>query len=169
MGGLLVIGVLFGWLAAAIWLARRISRAIQMKAVYRTPASIGLAVLIFFLPVADELATRPSFEMLCREDGALKIDVQKIRGRLVKVEIAPADEPVTGPFALIPLFRSHVTYADTSTGEVLAEYSTYRARGGVLARAFRPLGSAEPLTGTYSCVPEHEGTLPERYAFTLIN
>ncbi|HKB54254.1 MAG TPA: hypothetical protein VKD22_09650, partial [Ramlibacter sp.] len=62
MGGLLLLGVFLGWLAVAIWLARRISRHIKIKPSLRPVALFVLSILILFMPVADELAARPFFE-----------------------------------------------------------------------------------------------------------
>jgi hypothetical protein len=166
MGGLLVLAVFFAWLAGAIWLARRISCAIQMKPAYRTAASVGLTVLIFFLPVADELATRPWFEALCREHAVERIDVEGIRGRTVRLVVNPMSAPVRG--ALIPTFRSHFEYQDVNTGDAFGEYDAYVSKGGVLSQLLGFPG-AHPLTGSFFCAPADEGSLPKRYGFVLVN
>lgn len=166
MGGLLVLAVFFGWLAAAIWLARRISHAIDIKPRYRGLALALLSIVIFLLPVADELAARPSFAALCREGAVLKINAEKIRGKTVQVIVDPSNAPLPGMF--IPILHSHVSYRDPSTGEVLAEYDIFQARGGLLSRAV-PVARGGPLTGDYYCAPERDQPWDKRYGFAVLN
>jgi hypothetical protein len=168
MAGLMLFGALFIWLFVVIQLARWLTRAAKVRDSLRRVVLFALVVFIFLLPVADELAARPAFEALCREGAVLRIDAQKIRGRVVRVEIGP-EQPVLGIFTPIPIHHSHVAFRDASTGDLLGEYDTYRADGGLLGRQLRPLGPSGPLTGTYSCVPKDEGTISKRYAFHLVN
>jgi hypothetical protein len=166
MGGLILFGVLFVWTSVSARLARSLSRAIDIKPSLRAFASIALAILIFLLPVADELAARPYFEALCHKGAVLRIDEQKIRGKDVMLTIDPSNERVK--WAIIPMFHSHFEYRDAVTTEVLAEYETYAAHGGVLARIIAFNGS-HPWTGTFYCAPEVGADLRKRYGFVVLN
>jgi hypothetical protein len=164
MIGLLVLGTLALWLTASVWIARRLARAIPMRPTARPWVAVGLFVIVFLLPVADEVGMRPWFIGRCHEAAVMKVNAEGIRGRKVIVTAEPKNGWVGG--TLLPVYYSHIEYRDATTSEVLAEYGTYSARGGFLSRA---IGSSEPLTGTFYCAPEERRTAPERYGFTVLN
>jgi hypothetical protein len=164
MIGLLVLGMVIVWLAAAIWIARRVTRLIPANARWRPVASVGLFVGIFLLPVADELAMRPWFILHCHEAATMKINAKAIRGKAVIVTVEPLDGRLTG--TLLPVFYSHFQYRDSVSGEVLAEYETYSGGGGFLSRS---VGWNRPLTGSFHCAPEERATAQQRYGFTFLN
>jgi hypothetical protein len=164
MIGLIAFAILFTWLAVVIWIARRISRHLKTKPSVRPIVSIIAGVVIFWLPVADELAARPYFEVLCHRSAALKVNSQKLNGKTVRVTVNPSNASVKG--SPIPMFHSHVEYRDATTGEVLVEYEIYSAIGGLLARTFG-LAHSHPLTGAFFCAPEERETLRRRYTFTF--
>jgi hypothetical protein len=162
---LLVLFMLALWLAAAIWIARRVARLIPVRPKWRPVVAIGLFLLVFFLPVADELAARPSFNYLCRTGAVLKIDAEKIKGRNVILSANDSDGRMKG--MLIPVFHSHFEYRDAISGEVLGEYEMYIGEGGLLARTVG-LASAHPITGPFFCAPEDRLTAKQRYGFTIL-
>jgi hypothetical protein len=164
MGGLIVLVSLLTWIAVCVALAAWLVRRLRPKRYEGAVASL-LFLVILILPVADELAARPKFEALCREGAVLKIDAERIKGKTVRVDISPVNSLVEG--MPIPVLYSHFRFRDVRTGEVLAEYETYQARGGFMARATGFPGG--PWAGNYSCVSDDEGTIPRRYGFTLIN
>lgn len=166
MGGLIVIVILAMWVTASIALAMWLARRLGLKR-FKTGVTFLLFFAVLGLPVADELAARPKFELLCRKGAVLKIDAEKIRGKTVRVEISPANQLLEG--MPIPVLYSHIRFRDVLTGEVLAEYETYQAQGGVMARATGFPSGIQPWTGNYSCVPDDRGTIPKRYGFTLVN
>jgi hypothetical protein len=146
MIGLLVLGMVIVWLAAAIWIARRATRLIPVGPKWRPLVAIGLFLLVFFLPVADELAARLSFYALCKEGAVLRIDQRKIKGTTVALTVDPSKALLTGH--PIPILHSHFAFRDARTGELLAEYDTYQARGGLIARVIALTGDP-PLTGSF--------------------
>jgi hypothetical protein len=166
MIGLLGLAILALWVAASVWIARRIARAIPMKASGRPWAAAALFVVVFLLPVGDELAARPYFATLCRKGAVLRINAEKVKGRSLILTIDPSHAPVQG--TPIPVFHSHYEYRDKQTGELLAEYELYSAQGGVLARLVG-LNEAYPLTGTLFCAPEERVSMKTRYGFDVLN
>jgi hypothetical protein len=166
MGGLILVTCLAIWGVACITLAAWLVNRARLKR-FKTAVSILLALTIFILPVADELAARPGFEALCREGAVLKINPEKIKGRTVRLDISPTNRLLEG--RSIPILHSHYSFRDVVTGEVLAQYDAYQARGGFMARATRLPAGPQPWTGTYSCVPADEGGIAKRYGFTLVN
>jgi hypothetical protein len=165
MIGLLVLFMLALWLAAAIWIARRVARLIPVRPKWRPLVAVGLFLVVFLLPVADELAARPSFNRLCREGAVEKINVARIAGRTVRLVEDPQSAPLGG--ALIPIYHSHFEYRDSESGEMLGEYEMYIGEGGFLARLIR-LPTSHPLTGTFFCAPQDEGSIPRRYGFVVL-
>jgi hypothetical protein len=166
MIGLLVLFMLALWLAAAIWIARRVARLIPVRPKWRPLVAIGLFLLVFFLPVADELAARPSFEAWCRKDAVFRVNTAKIRGATVRMSVPISNAPVKG--AIIPTFHSRLVYADISSGEVLAQYDTYAALGGILVRSigFPPTHS---LAGSFYCAPDDLQSVKEKYGFVVVD
>jgi hypothetical protein len=165
MIGLLVLGALVLWFFVARGIARRLARALPMKTSVRSWATIGLLVVVFLLPVADELAARPYFMALCRQDEVLKIDAHRLRGRRVSVTVNPANQLVTR--VPIEIVRSHVAFRDAETGDVLAEYDMYQGSGGLLAH-FLSLTSTPGVTGRFFCSPEQESSLAEQYGLLVV-
>lgn len=166
MLGLMFLAALVAWLVVAIRLARWISQRPQVKPSLRSLTSVILAVLIFFLPVADEFAARPYFGMLCHKGAVFRVDKQRIKGRRVTVTAPLMNARVNG--AILPTLHSHYTYVDATFGDVLAEYETYAAEGGALARALG-VAHSHPLTGTFYCAPEGLDLAPEQYGFVMVN
>lgn len=164
MIGLLVLGAVVVWFFVARGIARWLARTLSIKANVRPWASAGLFVLVFLLPVADELAARPYFMALCRDRSAFKIDEKAIRGKTVSVRVDPANEVVTRvPTEIV---RSHVAFRDVATGALLAEYDMYQGSGGLLAR-FVALTGTPGITGRFFCSPERESSLAEQYGFVV--
>jgi hypothetical protein len=166
MIGMMVLGAVALWVIVAVWIARRVARAIPMKASARPWAAAGLFVVFFLLPVGDELAARPFFERWCHERAVLHIDAQRIKGRTVRVLALIANERLKS--ALIPTFHSKVAYVDANSGEVLADYETLEGGGGALGRAIGfPPGHS--ITGTFYCRPTELEMAREKYGFVEVN
>jgi hypothetical protein len=164
MIGLLVLAALIAWFFVARGIARWSAHAIPVKANVRPWASAGIFVLIFLLPVADELAARPYFMALCR-DAVFRINAKEIRGRKVTESVDPSNEVI----ARLPIviLRSHFWYRDVTTHELLAEYEIYRGRGGLLASLLSFTGTP-PVTGSFYCAPKREPPLAQQYGFTIV-
>jgi hypothetical protein len=166
MIGLLVLGALVLWFFVARGIAKRIAKAIPMRETARPWGASGLFVIVFLLPVADEIAARPYFIALCRAAATLKVDADKIRGKTVNVYADPSTGRMSG--TLIPIFHSHFEYRDAASGEKLGEYDMYIGQGGLLAQAIG-LASSHPITGSFFCAPEERLTAKQRYGFAVLN
>jgi hypothetical protein len=165
MIGLLVLGALVVWFFVARGIARWLARALPMKASARSWATVGLFLAVFVVPVADELAARPYFMALCRQDEVLKIDATKLRGRKVSVSVDPANQLVTR--FPIEIVRSHVVFRDAATDALLAEYDMYQGTGGLLAQLLSLTGTPG-VTGRFFCSPERDSSLAEQYGLVVV-
>jgi hypothetical protein len=165
MIGLLVLGTLVLWFFVARGIARRLARAVPMKAAVRPWASVGLFVVVFLLPVADELAAKPYFTALCR-NAVFRINAAQIKGRKVTETVDPSNEVVAR--APVVILHSHFWYRNFATRELLGEYEIYRGHGGALATLL-PFTGTPPLTGPLLCAPERVPPVAEQYSFTIVD
>jgi hypothetical protein len=166
MIGLLVLGTLVLWFFVARGIARRLARAVPMKAAVRPWASVGLFVVVFLLPVADELAAKPYFAVKCHRAAVLRVDAGRIKGRTVKAIALINNERIGG--TPIPIFHSRVGYVDATTGEALANYDTFEGGGGALGR-FIGFPPSHSLTGTFYCAPSDLEEAREKYGFSKLH
>jgi hypothetical protein len=166
MIGLLVVGALVVWFFVARRIARWLVRALPMKAGARPWAAVGLFLVVFLLPVADELAARPYFALMCHRAAVFRVNAERIRGKTVKTVALISNEPVG--WTPVPVFHSRVGYMDATTGETLADYDTFEGGGGALGRliGFPPSRS---LTGEFYCAPADLEAAREEYGFRKLH
>jgi hypothetical protein len=164
MAGLtLFLVVLPGWLLVAFVLGRWLGSLAKSR---QTRVLITLlAVLILVpLPLVDEIASYPSFTALCKEKAVLRINAEKIRGRVVRFTYEQSYVPV----GLLHALQTNERYLDTASGEHLASFVWLRARGGWLSRTLTEGGNPITFGDSYECEPKLEKRLEEVYEFTLI-
>ncbi len=142
MTGLLLLGVIGIWLVVIVFAMTRLARL--FKTLWIRNVVVALAsVLMFFLPVADELITAPQFNKLCEEGTKLKFDPEKIRGKTMFL----ADDPQ--PDITIGLLRGYYIprrYLDVTTKEELVVYNIYHVKGGIFIRLLGISERNAPLT-----------------------
>lgn len=165
MSGILLLLTIALWLYVAHRITRFAVRGVEGDKRFWIYAIVF--AIVFMLPVTDELMARPTFSALCEQGAVLTIDADKIRGRVVRVEIQPSNQLLD--VAPIPILHSRISFRDASTGDELGHYNTYFARGGLMARLTNFPESAAPWTGNFSCAPPNRGAYPTAYAFTLLN
>jgi hypothetical protein len=167
MSGLFFFGVIAAWGAVAFLVAKRLTRLVQPRLL-----GVGLGVLAFVLimvlPVADEIVGGYQFRALCKESAALKINTEKIKGRTVKVVVAPSNEVLPGK--AVTIYHSHESFRDTATNEEIASNDWYVAKGGWLIRLLGVLEKNDPITILpSSCSPSLGAhVIAKEFGFTLI-
>lgn len=167
MSGLIFFGVLGLWVWICFALTRWCMRRLRSGWVQFFAAPV-LFTALFVLPVTDELIARHQFNALCARGAVLKIDVEGIKGRRVRVVIEPSQIPLVG--TAVPILHSHYSLRDNHTTEELASYDTYLVRGGFMSRVTGfPEGGSPWTFDRAGCSPPNEGTQSTRYGFTLIN
>lgn len=164
MAGLLVIALLVGWLAVAVWLATRLTGKLESRPL-RFALMISIVFVLVALPVADEIIGGFQFRALCRDNAELKIDAEKIRGKTVLVVVDPANRDVEN--SLIRIYYSRFSYRDVNSNEELATYSRYVAVSGWLMRALAMGNALPPLTiHPSACNLSAQGDLSKTFGFT---
>jgi hypothetical protein len=121
------------WMAASafvsVWLAKRFSNRFVRWLI----ALSALAVLMP-LPLADEIVGKRQFEALCRHGATLEVDAARIKGRQVRLQVRPVNQPVPG--IAVPVLYTRVEFRDAETSEPLGAYGWYVAEGGWFIRTF---------------------------------
>ena len=166
MTGMLLLPVVFLW----IWINSKITQRLCQRFVpkkYHEYALIPVFLLLFPLPVADEIIGGFQFRALCKEGAQLKIDAEAIRGKTVRVVIEPSNKYLS--WMAIPIRWSHFSYRDVATDEEYANFDIYNAKGGILINMLGISEKNVPLTMYSGCYPPRYGKLDKQYQFTLIN
>ena len=98
----------------------------------RVTAGVAVAVVLFTLPMRDEIKGKEEFEALCRVGGVYQISPQA-DGKKFDLKSSYSEKmPLTG-YAR-PVEEVIVTYTDIATDEVVATAKAYIAKGGWLVR-----------------------------------
>jgi hypothetical protein len=164
MAGLIFVALLIGWFFVARWVAKLLTQRIGNTALRRV-SMVTIIVVMFILPVADEIIGGFQFRALCSEHAVLKIDAQKIKGRTVRT----VSEPENGTYTIgtaVRIYYYRMSYRDIETNEELASYSRYVAKGGWLIKLLSGSNAMTPLTFYDTCTPENIGNLSKDYSFT---
>jgi hypothetical protein len=135
---------IFGlWLWGSFALAKSSTKRMPVGA-WRSLATLLAAVLIFLLPLVDEIVGGVQFRALCERAEANKADGERIKGMTVRSFIDPLSQAVAG--TAVKIYYSRVSYRDVNTNEEVASYTTYNANAGWLVRALGGKGVFGPLT-----------------------
>lgn len=143
MTGILLIFVVGMWffIVKAIYKANFRDRESNRK----TKIKAALFWLIVFpLPVADEVIGGIQFRVLCAMNTGLKIDAEAIKGKTVKIVVDPSNETVR--FSPLKIWHSQFSFRDITTNEEYAHYGHYSVDGGLFIRALGISNSNSPLT-----------------------
>lgn len=168
MSGIALLVIFAIWIWASVWLTRILVRRIA-PGMRRQVMALAILVVLLVLPVLDEVIGRYQFHDLCAREAVLVLGVTNPEGRVVRYKAEPSNARVPG--TAIPILRSHIEYHDTTTGELIAQYDSFVAKGGLAARALGLSESNSPLTiGSPVCSGEGSSTaLPVRLKFQVAN
>jgi len=148
-------------LPVALWIAVKIAKRFKPVAV-RLVWGLGVFLLIFFLPFADEIAGRIYFNHLCATEAGVKVYQMvelpaeywdehgkamffKENGDLNRAVLGDRfDEPMlTKPYSSIfRINERHQQLIDNNTHEVLGEVINFMYWGGWISRNLSPNRSA---------------------------
>lgn len=168
MNGLLGFAVLTGplWLIlillpVSIWIAVKVAKRFKQGSA-KLAAGVGIFLLVFFVPFADEIAGRIYFNHLCATEAGVKVyqtvelpaeywDEQG-RARFFKVNGDLDQAALRGRFAEPALTKRHSSIfkiderhhqlVDNSTHKILGEVINYMYWGGWVSWNFSPDKSA---------------------------
>lgn len=165
MTGIILAFVAIVWIATAFWLSKKLGSRANWKQGRWLVITLAFAMLAP-LPLADEILGAWQFQRLCAEGAELKTDAIRIKGRTVRIVIDPRSASV--PNTAIPIHFSRYSYRDISTGEELATYTEFDARGGRLVHLLPILDRKVPLLiGLPWCGPPDRSAFPQKLGFRL--
>jgi hypothetical protein len=132
------------------------------------PVASTVGVVLLAMPVADEIVGGLQFSRLCAS-AVLHTAVKDARGRVARYSGAPVDARLPG--TAIPILFSHIEYRDATTGQLIASYDRFIAKGGWLVRTLNISSDNSPLIlSNPSCSGEKGPTsLPRQLGFQVIN
>jgi len=110
-------------------------------------------VLLFPLPVADEIVGKAQFRNLCSEHTVIKVDPEKARGKKVFLREGTIVEV---PGMAVSIKRHPWNYADVESKEILLSYEVFYAKGGLLMRSLGISETGAPLIFPGYCGPKNE-------------
>lgn len=168
MTGILLLAVVGFWIWASVQLTRLLLRRIPSR-MLRQFIAPAIFVAFLVLPVLDEVIGGFQFRALCAREAVLVLGVTNPAGRVARYKADPSNDRVPG--TAIPILRSHIEYRDTTTAELIAQYDSYVAKGGLLVRTLGFSERNSPLTiGSPVCSGEGSSTaLPVRLKFQVEN
>jgi hypothetical protein len=146
--GLLFLGLLAVWFMTALWLAMKATRRMRPGKL-RTSVVCVITLILVTIPLTDEIIGGLQFKALCDKNAVRKVDVEKTKGKKIRVSTDPANKEVDGTSVRILYSRS--SYRDVETNEELASSGRYVANGGWLIRTISTDNHIAPLTFRSTC------------------
>ena len=152
---LLLIAIVLGlWTLVVFGLGHFLSFPIQNKTT-RKKIGLWVAVLLFFLPILDELKGVQEFESLCKNNAVFEIS-PKAEGKKFDLKVSSSPlKPLTGYSR--PVSESTIWYTDAASGDVMATGKQYATTGGWLVQhKVYLMSQTGPLIGRGHCDPPDE-------------
>lgn len=167
MVGLIIFPIVGLWICVCVALTHLMLRKIKFHK-WSWVFSLLIFTSLLVLPVIDEIIGGFQFRALCAKNAELRLGVKSPAGRTTRFSAKPAEELVGG--TLVPIFHSHIQYRDIMTDELVAEYHSYVAEGGILVRSTKILPHNHPLTIEPAfCHGERGVSLPVELKFKVLN
>jgi hypothetical protein len=164
MTGVLLIAAAGVWALLAWRFSGWATRLASTKGLKWLIRLLAFAALLI-CPLADEIVGGFQFKSICDREAVLKIDPERVRGRTLK-QIA------TQSFRADTVLRTEEwrnSFVDATTGEELASFKWLRMSGGWFIQVLGISEGNAPLSiNPATCWPVIQGSLSEKYQFTLI-
>lgn len=151
---LLLLGGL--WAAALYFSAYLLTFFIPKKWIRQMIGAVAV-VSLFTLPLRDEIKGAEEFEALCKTGGVYQISPNAVGKKFDLQFSATTYTPLSGYSR--PVEEATISYADITTGEVMATAKTYVAKGGWLVRQgwLKNSGGGDgAFLGRPQCLPSDE-------------
>lgn len=170
MIGLLALAFVFVctplWIGLLVWLIKLLVRPIKNPE-WREPIGVLLFVLLFPLPIIDEIIGKYQFERICQENSMIRIDREKAKGRIVYLDMPPLQKI---KWSMVPIQLHLRRYFDVETGDLVASYAMPSAFGGALVRVIGfPEGRGGVIFNGYCGLKENPRELFKQLGITVID
>ena len=135
MIGLYVLLLLAAWFIAVCVVVTLTARKLVPKP-WRILVGVVAVVVLFPLPLIDEIVGGVQFAHLCDENAKIKVDRNSARGRVVyRADVPP--QRIKGTW--VPVLETKWRFVDARSGETVVSYSTFDAGPGLLHVSGGPL------------------------------
>lgn len=148
MIGIILLAVLGLWGFICYWITRFLLGRVGKSSTRKITFPI-IFLLVFLLPVADEIIGGVQFWKLCKEKSVLVVNEEKIKGRTV-ISQGGINSQLSG--YILPIRIQYWSYRDKETGEILISWNDLYAKGGWLSRTIGFLDGNPPYTFDGSCL-----------------
>jgi hypothetical protein len=149
MTGILLLFVVALWIVVAYVIARLIASKVPPGR-WKVLVRVGAFLIVFLLPLADEIVGIFQFQHLCQQHSSIRVDRAKAAGKTVHLASTPNEE-VKGTWVKIVL--QPVRFLEATGGEPVMSYSGLNAYGGWLIRTLGISEGNKPLLFRGSCWP----------------
>lgn len=154
MSGLIALFVLGVWGLIVYFASFYVVKKITVKSI-KISAQIAVAVLLFIIPVADDIMGGFQFRSVCSKESVLVVDEEKVKGKTV-VSMGAKDSKLVN--YILPITKLNFSYKDFHTNEILISWNDFRAEGGWLSHAIGFSEGHPPYTFNGYCYPENSGS-----------
>lgn len=144
MSGIFLISIVAIWFFVTLKLSGFIVS--KCGATKKSLTRFSLFVMIFLLPLLDEIVGGVQFRSLCNSNEIL-VNQEMLKGKTVQLK-RPANRILK---RVIPIRESVWEWVDPHTGDVLIKYKDYHAKGGWLSRFIGFPQGSPPYTFNGSC------------------
>lgn len=149
MSGIYLLFVAVIWVLVVILLSKTIAKKLP-SVTWRIPIAIVIFVVLFPLPLIDEIIGGRQFAQLCKDNSTIQVDRVTAVGRTVYFAPQPNLE-IKGTWVRVVLRPQR--FVDVTTGETVLSYNELIAAGGQFIRALGISEGGMPLTFRGTCVP----------------
>jgi hypothetical protein len=149
MTGILLLLVVAVWSVAAYFLTKLITRRVP-RGYWRVPMFMGIFLVLFALPVLDEIVGIFQFNHFCSEYSGIRVDRGRATGKTVYVANVPHEE-IKGTSVRIVL--QPIRFLEATNSEPVMSYNGLNAYGGWLIRTLGISEGNKPLLFRGSCWP----------------
>jgi len=112
-----------------------------------------LTILLFFIPISDEIAGGIQFRSLCANDAMAYVNVDKSQNK----ELLEYSNEMVMDGYILPTKKYEYFFKDIASGEVVVSWRRYSSAGGWLSRGVGFNSSEMPFTFDGSCRPDYSG------------
>lgn len=158
MAALIILLILVLWAGFLFLVGYGLTFRVDNK-IMRMVAGGAAVVLLFLIPIYDEILGGSEFEELCKRGAVYKISAGAADKRFDLIYAASVPSIVPG--LIRPANEIAISYTDVASGAIIATGKAFVAKGGWLVRrhwAVNMSGGDGPLLGRAQCFP---GDQPE--------
>jgi len=150
--GLLFFGALILWAIIALTLGIKLPKWFGAnRPITRVLASVVLAPLIFFAPVADEIIAYPQMYKLCESVKDFRYNEAEVTGKIVSKYAYVLNVEIRVLRGGLPIDITTYGFRAANNGEVLVQWTEIQTNGGFLGFPAGSSGTKMPLVLPTTC------------------